>query len=170
MRPRAAAVALFLVGFGLVGSAVQNGRSIIFVVSGLRDATERAEEAQRIANWAFREFAMKTVATKGTRITDADVWLGEATKVGLVSAEDVTILLPSLAREGLKAEVSFTGPIEAPIEAGQKLADLVIEVPDMEPVTVPLVAEQAVAKGGFTTRLRAAFARVSARVMAEVGS
>ena len=71
-------------GFGLVGSAVQNGRRIIFVVSGLRDATERAEEAQRIANWAFREFAMKTVATKGTRITDADVWLGEATKVGLV--------------------------------------------------------------------------------------
>lgn len=64
----------------------------------------------------------------------------------------------------------YTGPLEAPIEAGQKLADLVIAVPDMEPVTVPLVAEQAVGKGGFSTRLRTALGRVATRVMAEVGS
>lgn len=157
-------------GFGLVGSAVQGGRRIVFVVSGLRDATERAEESQRIATWAFREFALKTIAPAGSRIAEADVWLGAASRVGLVAEQDVRILLPSLARDGLKGEVVYTGPVEAPIEAGQKLADLVIAVPDMEPVTVPLVAEQAVAKGGFSTRLRTAFGRVATRVMAEVGS
>ncbi len=157
-------------GFGLVGSAVQGGRRIVFVVSGLKDATERAEESQRIATWAFREFALKTMAAAGTRIAEADVWLGSAPRVGLVVAQDLQVLLPSLAHDGLKGEVVYTGPIEAPIEAGQKLADLVLTVPGMEPVTVPLVAEQAVEKGGFSTRLRTAFGKVVARVMAEVGS
>ena len=157
-------------GFGLAGSAVQNGRRIVFVISGLKDATERAEESQRIVNWAFREFALTTVAPGGARIAEAAVWLGAASRVGLVAEKDVQILLPSLAREGLKGEVVYTGPVEAPITAGQKLADLVIEVPGMDAVTVPLVAEQAVAKGGFSTRLRTAFGRVATRVIAEVGS
>lgn len=157
-------------GFGLVGSAVQGGRRIVFVVSGLKDATERAEESQRIATWAFREFALKTMAAAGTRIAEADVWLGSAPRVGLVVAQDLQVLLPSLAHDGLKGEVVYTGPIEAPIEAGQKLADLVLTVPGMEPVTVPLVAEQAVENGGFSTRLRTAFGKVVTRVMAEVGS
>lgn len=157
-------------GFGLVGSAVQNGRRIVFVVSGLKDATERAEESQRIVNWAFREFALKTVARGGSRIADADVWLGATARVGLVPEKDVQILVPSLARDGLKGEIVYTGPVEAPVELGRKIADLVIEVPGMEAVTVPLVAEQAVAKGGFSTHLRTAFGRVATRVIAEVGS
>ncbi|MEI2807436.1 D-alanyl-D-alanine carboxypeptidase family protein [Albidovulum sp.] len=157
-------------GFGLVGSAVQNGRRIVFVVSGLKDATERAEESQRIVNWAFREFALKTVVPGGTRIAEADIWLGASSRVGLVPEKDVQILVPSLARDGLKGEIAYTGPVEAPVELGQKIADLVIEVPGMEPVTVPLVAEEAVAKGGFGVHLRTAFGRVATRVIAEVGS
>jgi len=157
-------------GYGLVGSAVQDGRRVVFVVSGLADAKERAEESQRIANWAFREFALKTVAPAGARLAEADVWLGATSRVGLVTERDAKVLLPSLAQGALKAEVVYTGPIDAPIAAGQKLANLVIEVPGMETVTVPLVAEQPVPKGGFATRLRTAFGKLAARVMAEVGS
>ncbi len=157
-------------GFGLVGSAVQNGRRIVFVVSGLKDAKERAEESQRLATWAFREFVQKTVATKGTRITEADVWLGGSSRVGLVVGEDLSVLVPSLVQDKLHAEVSYTGPIEAPIEEGQKLAEMVLDVPGIPPVTVPLVAEKAVPKGGFSTRIRTAFGILAKRVMAEVGS
>ncbi len=157
-------------GFGLVGSAVQNGRRIVFVVSGLKDAKERAEESQRLATWAFREFVQETVATKGTRITEADVWLGGSSRVGLVVGEDLSVLVPSLVQDKLHAEVSYTGPIEAPIEEGQKLAEMVLDVPGIPPVTVPLVAEKAVPKGGFSTRIRTAFGILAKRVMAEVGS
>ncbi|MBL3567661.1 D-alanyl-D-alanine carboxypeptidase, partial [Rhodovulum sulfidophilum] len=41
-------------GYGLVGSALQNGRRVTFVVSGLDSAEQRAEEGERIINWAFR--------------------------------------------------------------------------------------------------------------------
>lgn len=154
-------------GYGLVGSAVQNGRRIVFAVSGLADERQRAEEAERIVSWAFREFIQKTVAKQGARIADAPVWLGAKSQVGLVVGEDLTLLLPSLAQDTLKAEVAYTGPVEAPVTAGQKLADMTIEIPGRAPVSVPLVAEEAVPKGGFSTRLRTAFEILAARAMAE---
>ncbi|GAB4390128.1 D-alanyl-D-alanine carboxypeptidase family protein [Albidovulum sp.] len=155
-------------GYGLVGSAVQGGRRIVFVLSGLPDAKARAEESRRIVNWAFREFTLRTVAEKGKRIAEAEIWLGTASRVGLVAAEDLTILLPSLSQERLTGEVRYTGPVEAPVAAGQQIAELVIEVPEMDPVTVPLVAERDVAAGGFATRLGTAFGILARRVMAEV--
>jgi len=137
---------------------------------GMATEKDRSIEAEKIANWAFREFSQKTVVTKGTRLADAPVWMGALPQVGLVTQEDVSLLLPSLAQDTLKAEVVYTGPLQAPIEAGQKLADLVITVPGTEPATIPLVAEQAVAKGGFTTRLRTAFGVLSAKALAAAGS
>ena len=157
-------------GYGLVGSATQNGRRIVFVISGLDSEKARAEEAQRIADWAFREFIQKTVAKKGQKITDAPVWMGSVKSVGLVVAEDMTLLLPSLAQGSLKAEVKYTGPVEAPFAAGTKLADMVIDIPGHAPVTVPLVAEQDVATGGFATRVGTAFHQMSSRLIAELGS
>ncbi|MCB2128015.1 MAG: D-alanyl-D-alanine carboxypeptidase [Rhodobacteraceae bacterium] len=154
-------------GFGLVGSAVQSGRRIVFVVSGLADAKERAQESRRIADWAFREFVQKTIASKGSRVTDAEVWLGSNSRVGLVVADDLSVLLPSLAQGALTGEARFTSPVVAPIAAGQKLGELVVEIPGFAPVSVDLVAEQAVAAGGFTTRLRTAFGLLARRVMAE---
>lgn len=157
-------------GYGLVGSAIQGGRRIVIVISGLPGQKERSQEAERLITWAFREFAQKTIATKGTKIAEADVWMGSSRKVGLVLENDLSMLLPSLAQEKLTGEVKFTGPIEAPIAAGQKLAEMTIEVPGMAPEVVPLVAEQAVPRGGFTTRLHTAFGILAARARAEVGS
>ncbi|MDW4548395.1 D-alanyl-D-alanine carboxypeptidase family protein [Defluviimonas sp. D31] len=158
-------------GYGLVGSAVhESGRRIVFVITGMASEAERAQEAEAITSWAFREFIQKTVATKGSRIAEADVWLGSSSRVGLVVGKDLSLLLPSLAQDKLSASVVYTGPIEAPVEAGQKLADMVIEVPGIPPMTVPLVAENAVAKGGFPTRIKTAFGILATRVMAEIGS
>ena len=157
-------------GYGLVGSAIQNGRRIVVVITGMATDRERSQEAERILNWAFREFVQKTVATKGTRITDADVWMGSKTKVGLVLDQDLSMLLPSLAQDKLKAEVAFTTPIEAPIAEGQKLAEMTITVPGMEPTTVPLVADQPVAKGGFASRMKTAFGVLTQRALVAIGS
>ncbi|MCY1128336.1 D-alanyl-D-alanine carboxypeptidase [Frigidibacter sp. RF13] len=157
-------------GYGLVGSAVKDGRRVVFVISGLTSEKERAEEAQRVVDWAFREFKQKTVAKQGQKITDAPVWVGSAKTVGLVVEKDLTLLLPSLAQGSLKGEVRYSGPIRAPVAAGTKLADLVIEIPGHNPVTVPLVAESDVGAGGFMTRLSTAFDIMAGRLIAQIGS
>ncbi|PPB82262.1 D-alanyl-D-alanine carboxypeptidase (penicillin-binding protein 5/6) [Albidovulum inexpectatum] len=155
-------------GYGLVGSAVQNGRRIVFAITGLSSERERAEEAERIVNWAFRDFVQKTVAEKGTRMAEAEVWLGAERRVGLVLERDLTLLLPSLARDNLKAEIVYESPVEAPIAEGQKLAEMHIELPGIPTVTIPLVAETAVAKGGVASRLRTALGILGGRLMTEL--
>ena len=145
-------------GYGLVGSAKQGDRRIIFVITGLETEADRREEAERLVSWAFRQFAEREVGTAGTRMAEASVWMGEVPSVGLVLAEDLRILVPALlGAEGVSAEVIYQGPVAAPVAAGQEIATLRITRTDLPTVEVPLLAEADVAQGGFNVRMRTAF-------------
>lgn len=143
-------------GYGLVGSAKQGNRRIIFVLTGLGSAAARAEESERITNWAFRQFTEKKVAEKGIVLTEADVWMGQAATVGLAATEDIMTLLPVIGREKAEAKISFIGPFEAPIAKGDTLAELVVSVPGLGDTSHPLIAVSDVPKGGFLVRVRTA--------------
>lgn len=143
-------------GYGLVGSARQGERRVVFVLTGMDSEVARADESQRLVNWAFRQFVEKTVVNEGNRFANVPVWMGEHRSVGLVSKDSLSLLLPALAQDGVEAEVTYATPVEAPVEQGQKLGDLVIRLPGLPDRTVPLVAHRDVARGGFGPRLRTA--------------
>ncbi len=140
-------------GFGMVGSVKQGERRIIFAFNGTASDKDRASEAERIATWAFRQFALKTVAKAGVQVAEAEVFLGDAERVGLVPASDLRVLLPALVQDGLQAEVVYASPIQAPITKGRKLADLIVHIPGLPDARVDLVAEADVAPVGFVGRL-----------------
>lgn len=143
-------------GYGLVGSAKQGDRRIVFVVTGLDSVAERAEEAEKIVNWAFRQFAEREVVKAGTRLAEADIWMGAAPSVGLTVTDRVSLLVPVLNQSGMSAEVVYREPVEAPIVKGQEMGELIITRDGLPDVRVPLVAEESVERGGFSVRLRAA--------------
>jgi D-alanyl-D-alanine carboxypeptidase (penicillin-binding protein 5/6) len=152
-------------GYGLVGSAIQGDRRIVFVVTGLASDAERASESEQIVNWAFRQFVEKTIAEEGHQFAEAPVWLGNETRVGLVVPETVTVLVPAVQRETLEARIEYEGPIEAPIAAGQHVADLVITVEGLPERRVALVSDREVTRGGFLPRSRAAAQVLLARAL-----
>lgn len=143
-------------GFGLVGSATQGDRRVIVVISGLDSAEQRAEEAEALVNWSFRQFAEKTVARAGTPIARAEVWMGGQPSVDLEPATDLKILLPALAGDRIEAEVVYSGPFRAPISKGQELAELVVKLDGLPEIRHPLVAAEDVAAGGFGVRVMTA--------------
>lgn len=140
-------------GFGLVGSARQGDRRVIFVVSGLETAQDRARESEALINWSFRQFTKREIARAGTPLAEAPVWMGAERSVTLVPQDDVVSLVPVLAASGLSGEVVFTGPVKAPIAAGQVLGELVFTPEGLPETRVPLVAGQAVERGGFAVRI-----------------
>ena len=145
-------------GYGLVGSARQGDRRIIFVLTGMPDEATRRDESERLVNWAFLQFAEREIGAAGTRLAEAAVWMGEVPSVGLVLADDLRILVPALLGEaGMHAEVVYVGPVSAPVTAGQEIALLRITRTDLPTVEVPLVAEADVPSGGFSVRLRTTF-------------
>ena len=151
-------------GYGLVGSAKQGQRRVIFVISGLDSSAARAQESEAIVNWAFRQFAQRPLIKKGERIATADVWMGTAPVVGLVPEDDVSVLLPVLAGDNVAAEVVYSGPIAAPITAGQKLAELVLSPEGLPETRIPLVAQTDVAEGGFMARISTAAMKLMDRM------
>ena len=151
-------------GYGLVGSAKQGQRRVIFVISGLESSAARAQESEAIVNWSFRQFAQRPLAKKGERIAMADVWMGETPTVGLVPETDISVLLPVLAGNEVPAEVVYSGPLQTPITAGQKLAELVLSPEGLPETRIPLVAENDVADGGFMARLSTAAMKLIDRV------
>ncbi|SMX43857.1 D-alanyl-D-alanine carboxypeptidase family protein [Maliponia aquimaris] len=140
-------------GYGLVGSAKSGERRVVFAITGLDTTRARAEESESIVNWAFRQFAEQTVVTKGKSIASAEIWMGAQDSVGLVAEKDVTLLLPTMGAGSIKAEVVYTGPINAPVVAGQKLAELIIQPDGLPETRVPLVAAENVDAGGFVDRI-----------------
>jgi D-alanyl-D-alanine carboxypeptidase (penicillin-binding protein 5/6) len=143
-------------GYGLVGSAKQGDRRVIFAITGLPTDAARAEEAERIVSWAFRQFSEKTVAKAGVRVAEAEVHLGDAETVGLVPAEDVRLLVPALVQGSVTAEVVYNGPLVAPVVKDSAVAELIIHAPDLPDRRVPLVAEADVGKAGFVKRVTTA--------------
>jgi D-alanyl-D-alanine carboxypeptidase (penicillin-binding protein 5/6) len=140
-------------GYGLTASALIKDRRIIVVVNGLASKKDRSSESERLMDWAYREFNNYTLVKKGDVISQAEVWLGTAGKVPLVSSQDLTITLARKARKDMKVTVQYEGPIAAPIKAGTPIAQLVITAPDEEPVSIPLLAGADVDTLGLIGRL-----------------
>ena len=151
-------------GYGLVGSAKQGDRRVIFVISGLPSAQARSEESQGIVNWAFRQFAQKSIAKADSVIAKADVWMGDAEEVALVAQHDVDALLPIANATSVRADVVYAGPIAAPIAKGDVLGELILRPEGLPETRVPLVAQNDVGRGGFFNRIRTVAALLMTRL------
>jgi D-alanyl-D-alanine carboxypeptidase (penicillin-binding protein 5/6) len=147
-------------GFGEVGSAIRNGRRIIVVLNGMASIKMRAEESERLIEWAFREFDDYKLLSAGDQVTDADVWLGTAKTVPAVVGSDLTITLPRTARHDMKVTASFDGPVPAPVVKGTKIGTVTISAPGIAPIQMPLLAGGDVERLGFFGRVSMALKRV----------
>ena len=140
-------------GYGLVGSAQQGERRIVFVLSGLSSTNQRADEAEAVVNWAFRQFSARSFGKSGDVIARATVWDGSSADVGLALSQDLTTLVPVLGDGEVKFDVEYLSPIPAPIAKGNTLGHLVVTIPELEETHIPLIAAESVPRGGFFRRV-----------------
>ena len=80
-------------GYGLVGSAMRDGRRLILVVAGAASIDERRKEAQKILDWGFRQFRPIEVYGANDRVGRARVWGGDSRWVDLVTPQSIRVLL-----------------------------------------------------------------------------
>jgi D-alanyl-D-alanine carboxypeptidase (penicillin-binding protein 5/6) len=114
-------------GYGIVGSAVSDGRRLIVAVYGSRTAKERAEEARKLLQWGFRNFEERPLFKAGETIGEAQVYGGAQGRVPLVARSDVKVLLPRGGNEKLTGKIVYEGPLIAPIEAGASVGKLEVK-------------------------------------------
>lgn len=141
-------------GYGLVSSAVQEGRRLILVVNGLASEAERAAESKRLLDIGFREFRTYALLKAGDVVGEAEVWAGEMRTVPLAVRQPVKLLMRRASREGLKVVLSYNEPVMSPVARGQELGKLTITAPGVPAVTVPVYAGAEVDTGGIFTQIK----------------
>ena len=137
-------------GFGLVGSAVQEGKRLIVVVMGLANENQRRDEAAKLLEWGFKSFSTVKVFDDGEVIGQARVWGGQQWYVALAAKGGVTLPLPKLpANQRLSAEIVYKAPLKPPVKKGDQVAVLRITSTSSAQTEVPLYATEDVPKGGI---------------------
>jgi D-alanyl-D-alanine carboxypeptidase (penicillin-binding protein 5/6) len=140
-------------GYSLLGSVVRDKRRVVIVLSGLPSMKARAQESERLVEWAFREFNDYQLFAKGDKVDDAEVWLGSEAKVPMTVDKDLLVTLPRRVRKDMKVTVAYDKPIAAPIKKGEPIGKVVVTVPDMPPAETPLVAGADVSRMGPVGRI-----------------
>jgi D-alanyl-D-alanine carboxypeptidase (penicillin-binding protein 5/6) len=139
-------------GYGMVGSAVQNGTRLIVTINGLEDPDDRATEAKKMLEWGFRNFEVRTVFAQNQTIGYAKVFGGDTRSVALASHEPVKVMVQKNGSDKLVARIVYSGPVRAPFEAGQKVGVVKVWRGANVAVETPVYAADAVGRGSTIRR------------------
>jgi serine-type D-Ala-D-Ala carboxypeptidase (penicillin-binding protein 5/6) len=139
-------------GYGLVGSAVQNGLRLIVVVNGLRSEKERADEAKKMLDWGFHNFQSGLLFAQGQEIAQAKLYGGAKGQVPLTAPKEVRLMVPRGSRDKIIARVVYSGPVPAPVHEGQKIGTLKVWRGESVVLEVPLQAAESVGTGSMPGR------------------
>jgi serine-type D-Ala-D-Ala carboxypeptidase (penicillin-binding protein 5/6) len=144
-------------GYGVAISALRNGRRIVEVLVGMKSMNQRSQEAEKLLDWAYREWADYKLVKTGDPVDDAPVFLGTTATVPVTVQSDLLVSLPRNARSSMKVTAVYDQSAPAPIAQGQQVGILQVTANDMTPVQVPLVAAKPVDKvSGFSRAALAA--------------
>ncbi len=139
-------------GFGLVGSAVQNGQRLIVVVNGLKTARDRAQEARKLLEWGFRSFELREIFAANEIVGEVNVFGGSSSVLPVMANGAVKLLVPRGASDRMRGRIVYQGPVFAPVTKGSEIGRLKIERGDTRALDIPVFAAEDVPAGPLTKR------------------
>jgi D-alanyl-D-alanine carboxypeptidase (penicillin-binding protein 5/6) len=140
-------------GYGLMGTAVQNGRRLIMVFNGLKSMQERADESVKLLEWGFRNFQHVKLYEKGQTVEQATVWFGQNKTVPVIVHDDIKAIYKIGEQDKLNVTAIINEPIQAPVKAGQEIGLLKVTMGDFPARQYTLYAGADVAEMGFFERM-----------------
>jgi D-alanyl-D-alanine carboxypeptidase (penicillin-binding protein 5/6) len=127
----------------LSATAERGGMELIAVVMHAPTSTDRFESAKALLNYGFANYAL-TPVFPNQAIAPIPVLLGKEDYVQPVTSRECTILLEKSKAGAITTDVVLADGVEAPVEAGQKLGQLIVYVDGQEVDTIDLVAAKGV--------------------------
>ena len=135
--------------YSLASSMKKNDRRIISVVSGFNTKNLRSSESLKLLNWGFRNTNTFEISKKDETIFELDTWLGVKNKIRATSKNDYYVTINKKDISHLSISIEYDGPINAPIDRGTKIADIIVSKKDKVIKSVPLYAAEDLKKMNF---------------------
>ncbi|RPF72594.1 D-alanyl-D-alanine carboxypeptidase [Aurantiacibacter spongiae] len=141
-------------GYTFLGSARRGDTRLVMVLAGSPTARERDTAARALLEWGFEAFDRRTIVPAGAKVARARVQDGAEDAVPLEPASDVVVALPRGMRPDRYAlELTYRGPVEAPVAKGQPVARLRLSIDGRPTLDLPLEAGEAVPRANPLQRV-----------------
>ena len=127
----------------LSATAERGGMELIAVVLKSPTSQERFDAARALLDYGFANYTLMDVYPDQA-LPPIDVLLGEADCVQPVLSQSSRILVDKAQLNSVTSQINLCENVEAPVEAGQKLGEMVVTVDGQVLQTIPIVAERAV--------------------------
>ena len=111
-------------GYCLISSAKRDGVRRLSVVLGAPSDAARATESQKLLNYGFQYFDSNLVYKQGQKISQLKVWKGADNQVDSTVSHDLYLTLAKGQYANVKAVISSTQPLIAPIKKGQIIGNV----------------------------------------------
>ena len=141
--------------YSLASSMKKNNRRLIAVVSGFPTKNLRSSESLKLLNWGFRNTNTFEVSKTDKSLFEINTWLGKKEKIQVITKEDYYITINKKDIRNLKVSLKYDGPIVAPVDKGEKIAQLDISIKDELVKSLPLYAAENLKKVNFFKSLLA---------------
>ncbi len=135
--------------YSLASSMLKNDRRLIAVASGFETKNSRSKESLKLLNWGFRNTNTFEISKKNETIFELDTWLGKKNKIKAVTQEDYFLTINKKDIRNLKIKLNYDGPVVAPIQKGEKVAELNVYNKDVPLKKLPLFASEDLKKVNF---------------------
>ena len=132
--------------YSLASTMIKDKRRIIAVASGFPTKNFRSSESLKLLNLGFRHTNTYEISNKDETFFELDTWLGKNNKVKAVTKENLYLTFDKKDARYIKISLEYEGPIKAPIEKDQKIANLVVLNKDAVIKTLPLYASEKISK------------------------
>lgn len=141
-------------GYCLVASARRDDMRIVSAVMGTSSTKARTDGSQALLNYGFRFFETRLLFEAGEEITSARVWksANEHSRLGVL--EDLYITVRRGTYDELESTLDIPSVIEAPLAAGQPIAELKIRYGNEELLRTSLRALDDSPVGSVWQRMR----------------
>ena len=140
-------------GYCLVTSAKQDDMRLITVVLGTKSENARADASQALLNYGFRFFETHKLYAAGDTLTTTRIWKGKTDSVTLGLDRPLYATIPRGQYESLDASMIIDNRITAPVDQGQALGKVQVQLGDELITEQKLVALQGVDEGSFWQRI-----------------
>ena len=123
----------------LSATAERDGMELIAVVMHAPTSNDRFESAKALLNYGFSNYAL-TPVYPDQPLLPVEVLLGEQEFVQPVPARECTILMEKSKTGAITTEIRLAESVEAPVEAGQKLGEILVCVDGDQVDAIDLIA------------------------------
>ena len=135
--------------YSLASSMIKKDRRLIGVVSGFENKRLRSTESLKLLNWGFRNTNTLEISKQGETFFELDTWLGRKNKIQATTKEDFYVTVNKKDIRHLTVSLEYIGPISAPIDKGQQVANIIVANKDKIIKKLPLYAAENVKKVNF---------------------